>query len=220
MALGFVVGTSLASETIQTVAEGPVDLRNVRFHPLEAARNLPLSAANAMLVDGKGALWLGTDSGLWQIHNAGFRQFASNGLDDGSVSVNGKRVTALAEAIPGQIWIGTADMGLCRYESMENRVRRVFTQGQLPGSEIVTLLSDLRGNLWIGTDAGLALLPSGGGDVTVFSQETGGSRITALGMEVNGAVWAGSFDGRLFFCGRGEERPQEWWQSSTPICPS
>lgn len=215
LALGFVVDFSSGEETLSG-SEGPVDLSNVRFHPLAVGRNLPLSAVNAVLVDGKGALWLGTDSGLWQVQNAGFRQFASDGVD-GSVSLNGKRVTALAEGLPGHLWIGTADMGLCRYDSMEKRVRRVFTQGQLPGSEIVSLLWDLRGNLWIGTDAGLAMLPSGGGEVTVFGEETGGARVAALGMEIGGTVWAGCFDGRLFSCGRGEERPVECWRSSTPI---
>ncbi|MCB1087150.1 MAG: hypothetical protein KDM63_08905, partial [Verrucomicrobiae bacterium] len=191
------------------------DLENVRFQPLAAVRELPPVSVNQMVVDAKGGLWLGTDSGLWRFEKNGMGVLLSGG--DRFSSLQGSQITALAADSDDEIWVGTGGGKLFRFDLSDSGASDPVDVGMLPGKKILCLQFDLKGDLWIGTEQGLARWGVEEGKLERFDAETGGSRVSALAMSAEGKIWAGLFDGRLLVQRRGEKSPAVVWQSAAPV---
>lgn len=123
--------------------------------------------------DQKGEFWFGNNGfGLFHydgkslrnvtkekgLTNPGFEQglLAKNpmNLNLGTVDKLGTmaRVWSIAEDQTGQLWIGTIDAGLWRYDG--KKLINYTTKDGLPSNRIWTIYVDKNGLLWIGTDGG------------------------------------------------------------------
>ncbi len=118
------------------------------------------SRVTALLEDGKGRLWLGTRQGGLDLYDRDTESFIHFGTpqdeSDNPKNQGENNVTALCESREGDIWIGTFDSGLKRF----NPNTRTFTlyranpaePGSLGGNRIRSLFRDRDGDLWVGGD--------------------------------------------------------------------
>ena len=122
------------------------------------ARNRKPAPVQAMMLgfDRTGALWVGTSNGLNRMDPATNRctRFQRNAADPRSLGDS--RVTAVAEAADGRIWVGTYGGGLHLLEP-DRRSFVQYTQADgLPSNVVYCIQEDLDGHLWLSTNNGLS----------------------------------------------------------------
>ena len=170
-----------------------------RHDPFDPA-TLSSSHITALLEDRAGALWVGT-------HDGGLNRFdRSTGTAVRYANSPRHRITSIAEDALGEIWIGTAGGGTYRLtRSDAASPGAVFARfAHVPGDPrslsndtVSALLTDRRGRLWVGTEAGLNRLDPGRGFVRYAPRPgtPGGlldSTVTALAETRDGALWIGT----------------------------
>ncbi|MDR7048761.1 signal transduction histidine kinase/ligand-binding sensor domain-containing protein/DNA-binding response OmpR family regulator/HPt (histidine-containing phosphotransfer) domain-containing protein [Duganella sp. 3397] len=110
-----------------------------------------------------------------------------------------RMILALAEATPGEAWIGT-ELGLYLTSGHGARVRRVTLPQDNPTPRVTTILPH-DGKLWLGTSEGLLRYDSAIGIVRRYVQgaaNTGGltdNRIHAMAVDAYGALWIATGNG-------------------------
>ena len=135
---------------------------HVRHYALERD-TLSDKSVLALLQSKDGTIWVGTWGG--GLHALTFPSGAADkpfvaryrheAADSGSLSND--EVTALAEGLDGNIWIGTSG-GLNRLEPKSGKITRYYKEQGLPSADIAGILNGADGSLWISTIAGLSCL--------------------------------------------------------------
>jgi len=124
----------------------------VLYHTTDNSRT---GSGNALLEDHTGAVWCGAGRGLYRLEpNDGdwTLRFVDIGLPH--EVENDMIVRALAEDGQGALWIG-AGSGLYR-RWPDGRTERYTTDHGLPANDVLALLIDKDGQLWVGTRKGLS----------------------------------------------------------------
>ncbi|MEY2690060.1 MAG: hypothetical protein RL375_4260, partial [Pseudomonadota bacterium] len=132
-----------------------------------------------------------SDPGKASEHHA--RQKAEMGLSDITVAYNPNYVVALAVDAAGVAWAGTWGGGLSRYDGKTWRHYTV-TDG-LPGNHVFMLRSDAAGDLWIGTNQGLARKTAQGFEIMTSRHGLFGDAVFAMASAPDGSLWVGSYGG-------------------------
>ena len=106
--------------------------------------------------DKKGNLWIATRLGLYKFDGKAIEGFFHNPTD--SLSLSSSEIHSI-EIDDNSLWIGTFD-GLNKLNIETNEVKRyqrssLYEKGGLISNDIVSLLLDSRGDLWVGTSSGL-----------------------------------------------------------------
>ena len=110
---------------------------------------------------GNGEMWMASNThGVVRIQGSGH---SLNGYTLSAYSVvNGKLNSNYADCIykdiEGRIWVGTGGSGLSLYDAVEDRFLPVHQLWNLPGDAVTSIQSDKKGDLWLGTNAGLLKL--------------------------------------------------------------
>ncbi len=110
---------------------------------------------STILEDRKGNLWVGTLKGLNLLKNrqAGlFESFQHNPADNTTISHD--FVTCIYETIDGTLWIGTME-GLNKLNPQDKSFIRYTRSNGLPDDEIMGILEDDHGDLWISSTDGI-----------------------------------------------------------------
>ncbi len=118
----------------------------------------------AIFEDSRGVLWIGTaEGGLNRLNkvNGKFKHFRHRSDDTASLSNN--HIKCIAGAANGDLWIGTENgLNLLRRDQLKNdklKFKRFYSdslnQSSLSNNQIISLLADRKGNLWVGTGDGL-----------------------------------------------------------------
>ena len=114
----------------------------------------------SMLEDSKGNLWFGNNgSGLFRYDGTALINFTEEkGLSNPEFRLSGKdgpntlaRVYSINEDRNGDLWIGTVDAGVWRYDG--TNLTQYTTRDGLTSNAINTIYKDHLGDLWFGTDA-------------------------------------------------------------------
>ena len=131
------------------------------------------------------------DPGEYSQHHA--RQKVEMGIEAISVAYNPNYIVALAVDNDGIVWCGTWGGGLSSFDGQEWRSYTVADR--LPGNRVFMLHVDPEGELWVGTNNGLARLDDDG--FTRFTTEDGlfSNRIFSMTTANDGSKWVGSFGG-------------------------
>ncbi len=140
----------------------------------QVENGLPQDAVQAITQTKDGYLWLGTEQGLVRFDGARFTVFNRKNTP----ALKNSYTRALYADPDGTLWIGMASGGLIRLRDGKFESAMAGVEG--PRSMINAIVRDGRGNLWIGTGAGLSQLH---GDKLVDYQEGGRSfndSVTAL----------------------------------------
>ena len=119
-----------------------------------------LSSDNILRIfeDKSGLIWVGTvTGGLTKIRyssNKHIRTVAN--VIGSSNSLISDHVTAIIIDQNNNVWYGTLDKGISRYNPRNRRFTHYSTNSGLPSTNITSFAKDSKGNIWVGTDAGLA----------------------------------------------------------------
>ena len=147
-----------------------------------ATDGLPENTTLAILQTEDGYLWFGTQDGLKRFN--GTESITPNGT-----SLNRTAVWAILEDKKGgSLWIASWGGGLIRYRA--GQFRSYTTQDGLPSNYLRALAQDSRGNLWIGTDNGLAVFKDERIALSAAQKQFFGQDIVSLAVGPEGDLWA------------------------------
>lgn len=116
-------------------------------------------AVLGLFEDSKGNLWFGNNgAGLFRFDGKKLTNFTEEkGLSNADFRASGKtgsgtlaRVYSINEDNNGNIWIGTVDAGVWKYDG--NNLTNYTTKDGLTSNAVNTIYKDKTGELWFGTD--------------------------------------------------------------------
>jgi ligand-binding sensor domain-containing protein len=107
------------------------------------------------------------------------------------------RVTEILEDSKGNLWVGSA-FGLCRITGSE---KKLFTDNEVLGSKIESIIQDRTNNLWFAGDKGIACYSSENDSIKTYTKLKGYelSSSTSLAADNKNRIWAGSMNGIYIF---------------------
>jgi len=170
-------------------------LPEYEFKHLTAKDGLPENSCYAIHEDQSGFMWFGTLNGLVRHDGIQFDIFQPDPED--STSIGGREISALAEDQEGNLWVGTFQSGLFRFDPKTQKFESF--SDRLPSPQI-TFLKMKHNRLWVGTGKGLISC-----DLTrkVFepyqTQIIGDQKVTALLIDAESRFWVGTLNGLLRF---------------------
>ncbi|MFO1493479.1 MAG: two-component regulator propeller domain-containing protein [Lysobacterales bacterium] len=186
--------------------------RAIRVLHHSPARESGLSSPSisSVLEASDGLLWAGTrDSGIDLIdrERGVVRSLRPDTEHPGALG-NGM-VISLAQTADGAVYAGTL-AGMYRYDPGSQNFAAIGTAQGLTGTTVRVLLADPGGDLWVGSNTGLARWrPAVGRAQSIdLAGETGlAADVNALALEAGGRLWVGSAGG-LYVLEAGAERLQ------------
>ncbi len=156
--------------------------------------------------DTKKNLWVGTPRGL-NFLPPGANHFSVFSKDDKTKgSLKSSQITCIWEDRLGHIWVGTMRGGLSLYHP-DSKSFSTYTRAQgLASDNIIDVLDDNDGNLWISTDRGLSKFDYKRG---VFKNYNTGDglptnefNVNSAYRDIHGKLYFGSYDGLVVFTPR------------------
>jgi len=181
-----------------------VDFNNPNNSAIEAVfggQDLLEAGVTALMNDSSGRAWIAlADQGVDLVLPEGTRIAALRPDPAHPDSALPNRVLlSMAEAEPGEAWIGT-QLGLYHTAGQGSQVRRVVLPGPNPYPRVGTVL--VRGReVWLGTFNGLLRYDPAAGTVRSYTQGIGGAggltdnRIHAVIADKDGALWIATRNG-------------------------
>ncbi|HXB55592.1 MAG TPA: two-component regulator propeller domain-containing protein [Vicinamibacteria bacterium] len=157
------------------------------FERVTALHDLPIGSMDE---DGDGVFWATTAEGVWRLENGHATLRAAPGQ-------HGESYRALRGDPSGGFWLASAH-GLARVDRTGTTSSFTVRDG-LPSDDVLSVLVDRGGDVWVGTGKGMARRSKAGAFETV---PAAGSRIVmALEQDRDGNVWAATRDGLLRVAG-------------------
>ncbi|WP_372173650.1 ATP-binding protein [Xanthomonas euvesicatoria] len=161
-------------------------------HDPHVASSIPGNEVETLFVDDRDRIWVGINGSPPSMLDAARSAFTT--FPDVGSACDGQ-VWALAQA-QDAIWVGTSSAGLCRRE--ENGRVTAFratpdAADGLPSNTIMSLLTDARGRLWIGTDSGLVMRD--GERFVRIAPDRLSTTVFKLSKDADGTVWVGTSKG-------------------------
>ncbi|MCR5094645.1 MAG: response regulator [Lachnospiraceae bacterium] len=154
----------------------------------DASNGLPTSDANFILGAGSGFIWIGGYSGIIRYDGSTFiRMDTSDGLTNGR---------GLFEDSKGRIWVGTNDNGVVVIDGNES-IHLTYKEG-LPSSSIRVFTEDNRGNVYIGTTAGVCYADPEMQLHPVDDERLRDERVLKLDSDAQGRVYGQTKNGIIF----------------------
>ena len=132
-----------------------------------------------------------TDPAKVSQHHA--KQKQEMGLANVEVAYNPNYVVALAVDAQGVVWAGTWGGGLSRFDG--KRWTQYTVAEGLPGNHVFMLHIDSVGQLWIGTNNGLAKLKNGRFETLTTQDGLFHNAVFAMATARDGTLWVGGFGG-------------------------
>jgi signal transduction histidine kinase/ligand-binding sensor domain-containing protein/CheY-like chemotaxis protein len=168
------------------------------FSSADLGTGLPRSTLiEALAFDGDGDLWIGTADGVSRFGDGAFNEYsATEGMAEGRVN------TLLAES--GDLWVGT-DNGVSRFVDGARRWRpaaatdlqfSTYTIAEgLAHNNVLALLKDGEGNVWIGTGGGISRFDADGFSPLGWWQGLPDAGVETLWQDGDGTLWIGTNNG-------------------------
>jgi diguanylate cyclase (GGDEF)-like protein len=129
-----------------------------------------------LLADG-GSLWIGTWKGLKRLDMSAASTPVIVAVND--ILLNQRYINALYRDPQGRIWVGTYGGGLLFNDAEGMAAGKAWShigeQQGLPGNKVAAILSDAGGNVWVGTENGLARIDPKTLSVAAIRPEAGAS---------------------------------------------
>ena len=165
------------------------------FHSDTDPSTVPSNNIITILKSKKGAIWIGTTKGLCQLVSRkngklSFKNYPLNNTD----LLN---VQAIAEDVSGNLWVGTKNKGLLKFDKTSNAFVSFLSENKFReiNTDIRSLAFDNQGSLWIGAYDGIYIL---GKDKNVqkinsSNNSNGIDKVKSIYMDRKGSVWIGCY---------------------------
>ncbi|MFZ0597414.1 MAG: two-component regulator propeller domain-containing protein, partial [Flavobacterium sp.] len=165
------------------------------FHSDSDKSTVPSNNIITILKSKKGGIWIGTTKGLCQLINRkngklSFRNYPLNAVD----LLN---VQAITEDASGDLWIGTKNKGLLKFDKTSNSFVSFLSDYSYReiNTDIRSLAIDKQGSLWIGAYDGIYIL---GKDKSIqkinnSNNSNGIDKVKSIFMDRKGSVWIGCY---------------------------
>jgi ligand-binding sensor domain-containing protein/signal transduction histidine kinase/CheY-like chemotaxis protein len=182
------------------------------FSGITSKDGLVDNTVHVFIEDHKGNIWIGTDEGI-SIYNDNNKEFVNITTSEW---LTNKYVLSMLKDRKNNFWIGTYGAGVIKYTPAQKPGKEMYTRGKietfttkdgLVDEEILLMIFDDNGNLWVGTNKGIGVL-----DIKEF-EKTGKKRFKFygktegfLGIECNqnavykdsqGNLWFGTVKGAI-----------------------
>lgn len=159
------------------------------FRGLSVTEGLSDLVVNALYKDSIGYLWIGTGNSLERFDGIHLKHFLISGSNEKI-----KRVNAIAEMEGNQIWMGNG-MGLWRVNTEKDALEPIAAETLRYG--VRSLLSDGKGTLYIGSEAGLFIYRQGNLQQILIDPNilSVSNVITGLNLSEDGILWMATNDG-------------------------
>jgi signal transduction histidine kinase/ligand-binding sensor domain-containing protein/DNA-binding response OmpR family regulator len=122
----------------------------------------------SIFIDSGNRFWVGTNNGLNLLQNKyenldlsgfgqprlRFKRFVATKPE--TDFLNNNEINSFFENFNGDIWIATQGGGINIYQPNSERFSHITTEDGLPSNNVISMLPDEDGNLWISTNKGLA----------------------------------------------------------------
>ena len=155
-----------------------------RCRTFRMPKRFTASSIYSLAPDGEDSLWLGTSCGLLHFENGRFREVPLPRR--GAVT----EVRCVLKDHSGRLWAGTWGAGLfCREQG---KVSTLAPVAGLHGDRIGSLFEDRRGDLWIGCENGLAVMPSGDPEKISVEPALNGCDVISFYEDRQGTMWVGT----------------------------
>ena len=187
------------------------------IHITDSVKSISDDKIISMLLDHDNSLWVGTFHGGLNIldssqmsldpKDAGFRIYHFVGRDEQGLTTNS--VMAIAEDESHNKWIGTFGGGLHKFDHPDYNIttftHNPFNENSISDNDILSLLVDNSGVVWIGTHLGkgLSKLETNSVKFGLIKKETGNSKslnddiVWAIHEDTSGVIWIGTYRGGL-----------------------
>jgi ligand-binding sensor domain-containing protein/signal transduction histidine kinase/DNA-binding response OmpR family regulator len=165
------------------------------FHSDTDASTLPSNNLITILKSKKGDIWIGTTKGLCQLISRKNEKFVfkNHPLN----AVDQLNVQAITEDASGNLWVGTKNKGLLKFDKKANAFVSFLSNEKYNeiNSDIRSLAIDNQGSLWIGAYDGIYIL---GKDNSVqkinnSNNSNGIDKVKSVFMDQKGSVWIGCY---------------------------
>ena len=184
----FILEDSRGNFWFGTESSGVKKYDGVKMTGMNKEEGLLDTTVNSVMEDRWGNIWMGTNSGI-SIYNDEKKQFLNITTGQWLPS---KYVMCLLQGQDNNFWVGTYGGGVVRYtpppgtELKSSTDKEIYTGGSietfstrdgLVDDEVLLMIFDDRGNLWIGTNKGIGVI-----DVTAL-KNTGKKKFKYYGKE-------------------------------------
>ncbi len=180
--------------------------QSIVFAHLPPEAGLSQSVVTDFLQDDQGFLWMGTQDGLNRYDGSEFKIFRED-LDVPG-GMRGGFVSSMDRTATGEIWFGTNDGGLNRYDPATGLFASYLNDPADPNSlsenSVSAVAVDPEGSVWAGTNnTGLNRLDPPTGQVTRYMyaaddpQSLSADGITSLLVDPSGELWVGTISAGL-----------------------
>lgn len=162
---------------------------------LDPAFGNPVQKFSDLCLDRQGRLWAAADSGVYLNDEKGWHK-----IDMGA---SGARPDVIAVDPNGDLWAGGPAQELMLMDVDGYRVKSIQAVGQPPllSEQIVSLMVDRSGRVWVGQDAGLSV--KSGHNWQSYTQDDGliwnDTDSYALAEDKDGSIWVGTSGGLSHF---------------------
>jgi signal transduction histidine kinase/ligand-binding sensor domain-containing protein/DNA-binding response OmpR family regulator len=177
------------------------------LHDANNQNSISSNVIVSLCIDSDGTLWIGTFlGGLCSFDGKYFRRYRHNEADTSSLSND--NVWELFEDRDKNLWVGTLGRGLDILDKKTNRFKHnpfeIANFGFLPSSYISSIIQDKKGNLWVGTNNGVAVFNINK-HTSILYQHTNvksslsHNNIICLLEDNKGRIWVGTREGLNLF---------------------
>ncbi|MGQ7947282.1 hybrid sensor histidine kinase/response regulator transcription factor [Flavobacterium sp. WC2509] len=166
----------------------------ILFNHLDVTNGLSSNSVLSINQDSTGYIWLGTKYGLNRFDGRIFKVFKKDPKNKTSISSNGF-IRKLVLDNNNNMWV--ASSGLDLYHSEDNSFESVIPQGE----DVLKVLQDVKGNLWIGSITQLKFKAANTKKIIPISIAKSGIEISELFEDNEHHIWVGTSAGlfELFF---------------------
>jgi signal transduction histidine kinase/streptogramin lyase len=191
--------------------EGLVRFDGARFTVFDETNTpaLPHRTVRSLMLGRDGTLWIGTSKGLAHLRGRTFSSVPT----PGSTPLN--NISALLEARDGSVWITTDAEGVSRLS--EGRFQTWTTAEGLASDEVLAIVEDAAGNIWVGGAGGVQQWTGSTWTAPLAFDGQARVHVSALLFDRTGTLWAGTDEGEVYQVREGV--PRRVPEASRPGAP-
>ncbi|MFH6998712.1 two-component regulator propeller domain-containing protein [Flavobacterium sp. FlaQc-57] len=165
------------------------------FHSDTDNTTVPSNNIITILKSKKGEIWIGTTKGLCQLTSRKngkfeFKNYPLNAVDQ-------LNVQAITEDASGNLWVGTKNKGLLKFDNNSNAFVSFLSSEKYReiNTDIRSLVIDNQGSLWIGAYDGIYILGQDNDlqKINNNNNSSGIDKVKSVFIDKKGSVWIGCY---------------------------